>query len=170
MSPHPEADASRLCLACGLCCAGAVYAQIPLDGDEAGRAQVAGFTLDHDEAGALFAAQPCPQLQGTACRLYGGWRPRACVDYACRLLEAVRAGDATVDEAVAAVARIKALIATHLPDVEPGALRAMVSEAAALAANGPVPADRARRMLAIGAVNREIDRVIRHPGQGTFRR
>ena len=169
-SAVPFAEESRLCLSCGLCCSGTVYSAIPLDADETELAQRAGFKLAPNAEGALEACQPCPQLEGTACRLYGSWRPRACGAYACRLLLAVRAGDMEPDRAVAEVARIKALIARHLPDHANRPLRELVSEAADLTRRGAITPDRAQLVVAVGAVNLEIDRVIRHPDQKTFGR
>ena len=173
MSPLPpaasEPDESRVCLSCGLCCSGTVYSVIPLEAGEEARAAASGFALVRDADGERGAAQPCPQLQGTACRLYGGWRPRACEDYACRLLGALRRGELSEDEAMARIARLKAMIAQHLPDSGGRSLRALVSEAAELTRRGAIDPDEARLVVAVGAVNLEIDRVIRHPGQSTFR-
>lgn len=173
-SPQPpssvsESDESRLCLSCGLCCSGTAYSAIPLEADELERAGTAGFTIRPDAEGAPEAAQPCPQLQGTACRLYGQWRPRACIDYACRLLVALRAGEIGADEALAKVARIKALIDERLPETEGRSLRELVAEAEALTRAGAITAQNAVLLVTIGAINREIDRVIRFPSQSTFR-
>jgi len=164
------ADESRLCLSCGLCCSGTVFSTITLDSDEPGRAEQAGFTLVRDPAsGSLGAAQPCPQLEGTACRLYGAWRPRACGGYACKVLEGLRGGALSTEEALAQIARIKARIAQLLPAMGERSLRELLAEAAELTRSKAITPENAAWIMAIGAVNREIDQTIRHPGQSSFR-
>ena len=173
--PRPAAavtgeDESRLCLSCGMCCSGTLHAAIALDHDEPERAERAGFALVPDpDDGSVGAAQPCPQLEGTACRLYGGWRPRACGAYACKVLTGLRGGELSTDEAVALIAAIKARIAQLLPDMGERPLRALVGEAAELTRSKAITPENAAWIMAVGAVNREIDQKIRRPGQSSFR-
>jgi len=47
-------------------------------------------------------------------------------------------------------------------------LRELVIEAAERTRAGAITPASARPMLEVGAINREIDRVIRYPHQGTF--
>jgi len=164
------ADESRLCLSCGMCCSGTVFSTISLDGDEPDQAEQAGFTLVPDpEDGSIGAAQPCPQLEGTACRLYGGWRPRACGGYACKVLDGLRGGALSTEEAMAQIAGIKARMAKLLPDMGGRSLRELVAKAAELTRSKAITPENAAWIMAIGAVNREIDQKIRQPGQSSFR-
>ena len=108
--PDGVDDGSRLCLACGLCCNGAVFAYVPLDvPGEAERLRTRLPVIQEaDEPHPNFLL-PCPAHGGASgCTLYGD-RPDACSAYACRQLKAVRSGARSLAEALAAVAEIKAL-------------------------------------------------------------
>ena len=96
------AAAEGLCLACGLCCNGVIFADVRLQpGDDAERLRSLGFPLEPlgprqgAEAGrsshALRFCQPCAALEGCRCRSYAE-RPRHCRDFECVLLKSVRAG------------------------------------------------------------------------------
>src|SRR5262245_11489555 len=94
--------ASRLCLACGLCCDGTPFADGELQAvDSAARLKALGLSLkrgknSEGETVQKFA-QPCSAL-GPDCRcaLYAE-RPARCREFDCDLLRAVQAGERTVD-------------------------------------------------------------------------
>ena len=96
--------ASRLCLACGMCCNGTVYDDARLDAEEIDAAAVAGFsTCRPASAGATFAL-PCHYLDGKACTIYDKWRPDVCSSYFCSLQERAAAGECTEAEALEIIA------------------------------------------------------------------
>lgn len=151
-----------------MCCAGTIYSVIPLREGEADKARAAGMAVSLDDEGQHCAALPCPHLDGTACRIYGDWRPSTCGDYFCKLQVGLRDGEVSLDEAMAEVGRLKEMIAARLPETANRTLRELVIEAAELTRGGDIDADKARLIVQVGVVNREIDRVIRYPHQGTF--
>lgn len=102
-------DESALCLACGLCCAGAFYDLVPLDPDELEHAKKLRLPLADREPLLTFLL-PCPRLDGTACTVYLE-RPRECARFACVLLLAFRRAEVALDEAVTRVAEARAAFA-----------------------------------------------------------
>ena len=160
--------ANELCLACGMCCAGTIYSVLPIGQDEVEASRAAGMTISAGHEGEPAAALPCPHLNGTACGLYDQWRPRTCGEYMCRLQQRMGAGEIGLTAAKAEVARLKELIADRLPETAHRPLRELVIEAAALTRAGPIPPEKARMVMMVGAVNREIDQVIRYAFQASF--
>jgi len=106
--PAPR-DESALCLACGLCCAGAFYDLVPLDPDELDHARRLRLPLADREPLLTFRL-PCPRLDGAACAVYAE-RPRECARFACELLKAYRHGEVELPEAVERVGAAKAAFA-----------------------------------------------------------
>ena len=105
-SPTPARDESALCLACGLCCAGAFYDLVPLDPDELDHARRLHLPLADREPLLTFRL-PCPLLDDKTCTVYAE-RPRECAAFACSLLRDYRAGDVELPEALARVAETRA--------------------------------------------------------------
>jgi hypothetical protein len=73
-----------LCLSCGLCCDGTLFASVPLGAEEkdfSGNPVVPGPA----EKRFLFM-QPCGHYRDGGCRIYPSGRPKACVDFRCKLL------------------------------------------------------------------------------------
>jgi Fe-S-cluster containining protein len=86
---------NSLCLECGLCCNGVIFADVRLEpGDEANRLQSLGLPLPPDRkpqiANRKFS-QPCPVFDGCRCRIYAD-RPGYCREFECLLLKSVQAG------------------------------------------------------------------------------
>jgi uncharacterized protein len=104
-APAPR-DESALCLACGLCCAGAFYDLVPLDPDEIEHAEKLRLPLSDREPRLTFRL-PCPRLSGTACTIYAE-RPRECGRFACGVLRAYREHAIEMDEALSRVGQAKA--------------------------------------------------------------
>ena len=93
-----------LCLACGFCCDGTLFDRVPL-----GEAEVAALQGPLQVApGQHHGRQPCPALEGTACRVYAG-RPLTCRRFRCLLLEAHEAGEVSRAGAVEIVEATRAL-------------------------------------------------------------
>ncbi|HWX22869.1 MAG TPA: YkgJ family cysteine cluster protein [Candidatus Binatia bacterium] len=92
-----EGRAEDLCLSCGLCCNGVIFARVQLQpGDDAARLRSLGLPLPERSAApsALRARQfpqPCSALDGCRCRIYPE-RPHYCRQFECLLLKSVEAG------------------------------------------------------------------------------
>lgn len=96
--------ASRLCLACGMCCDGTVYGVARLDHDEIPTAVANGFRACTAPNGADAFDFPCSHLDGKACTIYDRWRPRVCGEYFCTLQERVGADEMTEAQALETIA------------------------------------------------------------------
>ena len=70
------AQASSLCVDCGLCCNGSLHDAAALDEDEVDAARAVGLDVlrNLDKTGFAF---PCPKLDDTRCTIFGQ-RPRVC--------------------------------------------------------------------------------------------
>ena len=89
----PNVPAERvLCLVCGLCCNGVIFADVQLEsGDEAARVQSLGLRLKSGGRGQPKLVQPCEAFDGSRCRIYAE-RPKHCCNFECLLLKSVKAG------------------------------------------------------------------------------
>lgn len=79
-----------LCLQCGLCCNGVLFADVrPEPGDTSSLFQGKGLRVP----------QPCPAFQSAscACGIYAS-RPARCRKFECRQLLGIRAGTTTADK------------------------------------------------------------------------
>jgi hypothetical protein len=93
-----------LCLTCGFCCDGTLFDRTPLAEQDDPSLRVSLEVLDGQHHG----VQPCPALEGVACRVYEK-RPLTCRRYRCLLLEAHEAGEVSFDGAAQLVAQTRAL-------------------------------------------------------------
>ena len=98
---------SELCLECGLCCNGVIFADVRLQpGDDAGRLRSLGLPAGSTQSGSRRNArnqskksnaslpafqQPCAAFDGCRCRIYAD-RPKYCREFECLLLKDVDAG------------------------------------------------------------------------------
>lgn len=90
-----------LCLACGHCCNGVIFADVKLQtGDDPARLRALGLAisarpggslndLDHRKRKESRFLQPCVALAGCRCRIYPD-RPRYCREFECLLLRNVK--------------------------------------------------------------------------------
>ena len=88
-------DSNPLCLECGLCCNGVIFADGQLQpADDAPRLEALGLRLlPHRKsqiANQKFQ-QPCAAFDGCRCRIYGG-RPQYCREFECLTLQRVKTG------------------------------------------------------------------------------
>src|SRR5262245_43398206 len=94
--PARAVEGSNLCFECGLCCDGTVFRDIELLAGEAAEARAVGLdVITNGEPGAaprVVISHGCPLFRDGRCSSYGRWRPKACGDYECRLLEGYVAG------------------------------------------------------------------------------
>ena len=94
MTPSAIAIATELCNACGLCCNGAIFADVQLrPGDDEERLRLLGLQMKKksDVPRALKFLQPCTAHDGCQCRIYPE-RPEYCREFECALLKNVIAG------------------------------------------------------------------------------
>lgn len=95
-NPENGLATQDLCLACGLCCNGVIFADVKLQpGDAAARLRTLGLPLTEVSArraqgGGQKLLQPCPAFDGCECRVYAD-RPGYCRQFECVLLKSVKA-------------------------------------------------------------------------------
>ncbi len=95
--------AEDLCLACGLCCNGVLFADVKLQpDDDAGQLEALDLPLSKG-AGAVRCSQPCAAYDGYRCGVYAH-RPRYCREFECLLLKSTKTGR-TSSEAASRVIR-----------------------------------------------------------------
>jgi len=93
-------DANSLCLECGLCCNGVIFADVQLRrGDNAARLRTLGLTFaKKSKAGVEKFRQPCTTFAGCKCNIYPE-RPKYCREFECLLLKSVKAGEVEINGA-----------------------------------------------------------------------
>ncbi len=86
-------DSNQLCLECGLCCNGVIFADGQLQpDDDAERLSALGLVLKRPtRLGGSKFKQPCAAFDGCRCRIYGD-RPQYCREFECLLLKSVTDG------------------------------------------------------------------------------
>jgi len=115
MRPGAESEIGgeleALCRACGLCCDGSLFGAVPLEAAELGAARA--HRLPILPRGNAFE-QPCTALEARGahrvCAIYEE-RPRACRAFVCRLYDRHRREGGPLDLRLAAVRRVRALLA-----------------------------------------------------------
>jgi hypothetical protein len=98
---HNGSSAQNICLGCGLCCNGTIFADVKLGADEtAAPLQSLGMPLlnSTNRSGWKFL-QPCAAFDGCRCRIYAS-RPQHCRHFDCLLLNKVQKGETTPDRAL----------------------------------------------------------------------
>jgi uncharacterized protein len=89
-----NSDAQQLCLQCGLCCNGVIFARGELQpGDDVARLRELGLRLKNARTNKF--AQPCSALEGCRCKIYTE-RPDYCRKFECALLQRVNAGEVDI--------------------------------------------------------------------------
>lgn len=90
-------SANALCLECGLCCNGVIFADVQLQpGDNPALLQTLGLSLLPNRRLKIKDQkfqQPCSAYDGCRCRIYVD-RPEYCRDFECLVLKSVKAGRA----------------------------------------------------------------------------
>ena len=82
----------QLCLQCGLCCDGTLFADVELRaGDDAKQLKKLGLPIASKGKSKLAFPQSCACFDGKLCRIYEQ-RPKRCRQFACGLLKQVEAG------------------------------------------------------------------------------
>jgi hypothetical protein len=92
MNPH---DSNSLCLECGLCCNGVLFADVQLQPKDDPRIlQSLGLKFVSNRKSQIVNhkfAQPCAAFAGCQCTIYSD-RPQYCRQFECLLLKSVKAG------------------------------------------------------------------------------
>jgi Fe-S-cluster containining protein len=163
--------ASRLCLACGMCCNGTVYDDARLEAEEVPAAAAAGFSTCQPATGGVGFALPCHYLDGKACTIYEQWRPDVCSSYFCSLQERAASGECTEAEALELIATTLGLRQRVVSVMRPGetfrqARARFDTLATAGAALSSEDAALAVRMLVL---ERMLDQHFRKPGEERVR-
>lgn len=144
-TPADGTEGSRLCLACGLCCSGAVFAFVPIEPDEHARL-ARKLPVLVDEEGPRFDLPCTAHAADAGCRLYVH-RPSTCASYACRQLLAVREGSTSFGDARAIIGEVRALF-DRVQAALPGAGWIWHRAAALRAAGLPAAIEERRRHAA----------------------
>jgi uncharacterized protein len=104
--------AEQLCLACGLCCDGALFDHVRLGSDEAPKKMKAlglPVTVSRSEPSIVRFPQPCSALcADRTCRLYAD-RPAQCRTFECGVYKAAQAGAITFPNALRTVKQARQL-------------------------------------------------------------
>ncbi len=96
-----EQESQSLCLACGLCCNGALHGRTIIADNEIHKAAELGLEIELSVIPPGFK-QPCVMFVGNCCNIYAQ-RPTSCQVYRCALLEKYEAGRVTYEEAMRVV-------------------------------------------------------------------
>jgi Fe-S-cluster containining protein len=98
-----------LCPNCGLCCDGALFADVELRlGDDAKQLARLGLTIAKKGRRKLAFAQPCACFDGKYCKIYRA-RPGQCRLFECALLKKTGAGEMSTDAALEMISEAKTL-------------------------------------------------------------
>jgi len=99
----------QLCLNCGLCCDGTLFADVELrPGDDAARLAQLGLPIIKKGRRKFAFAQPCACFDGKYCAVYRD-RPTQCRLFECGLLKKVTSGKMKVQTAVKTISEAKTL-------------------------------------------------------------
>ena len=119
-------DGQNLCLSCGLCCDGTLFARTwvgAAEPVEAFRAVGLRITPDRETEGRYELPLPCSRFENGRCRTYG-CRPAICSAYRCHSLRRVEAGKMALHEAKGIVQSARArrlhlrrLLDGHFPEL-----------------------------------------------------
>ena len=113
-APHPRVDLARLCQSCALCCDGSLFGFVVLQPGEAKAARKNRLRVIRDGHG---FEQRCSALQTAGaggprrCAIYAE-RPLACRHFTCRLYERHRTQGGPIEARLAAVKRVRELVAS----------------------------------------------------------
>ncbi len=95
-------DSNSLCLECGLCCNGVIFADVQLQPeDNAAKLRSLGLAFPktrNPKPETRNFLQPCSAFEGCRCRIYSD-RPTYCREFECLLLKSVKAGRTDTAEA-----------------------------------------------------------------------
>jgi Fe-S-cluster containining protein len=164
---------SNICLGCGLCCDGTIFATVSLyPADDVHALRAAGVALPVPGGAASFH-QPCPALSAGCCGVYEQ-RPGSCRDYRCALRRRYDGNEISFGEARTVIDTAIALRDAVRPELErltqstaPSSLKHMYRLAQTLleAPDDPVRSRRehGRLLLAMASLQRFLARHFQLP-------
>jgi hypothetical protein len=92
ITPVIDPDSNPLCLECGLCCNGVIFADVQLEpADDADRLAALGLRLIAKKGSRPKFHQPCAAFANCRCHVYSH-RPKYCREFECLLLKEVHGG------------------------------------------------------------------------------
>jgi len=96
--------ASEICIGCGLCCDGSIFADVKLQtGDRPDMLKSYGLQI----SSAKRFCQPCAAFNGQRCEIYSG-RPTYCRQFECLLYKRVKSGETSTAAALRIIKKTKA--------------------------------------------------------------
>jgi uncharacterized protein len=101
-----EPGDANICLDCGLCCNGVIFADVKLQaGDKPRALKALGLSIARSlsTGNAPRLTQPCAAFVQGRCRIYAD-RPACCRDFECLLLKNLKAGKVKLSQARATIA------------------------------------------------------------------
>jgi Fe-S-cluster containining protein len=101
---------SDLCLACGLCCTGALHARVTVQAEHVELVRHLGLTVEKIDGPEFGFRQPCPLYQRDRCSAYPH-HPPACQEYRCALLRKYEDGRVTLEDGLTIIRTAKELLA-----------------------------------------------------------
>lgn len=108
MNAELAAAASRLCMACGMCCDGTMFQIVRMQpGDKPAELGRLGMKIRCHE-GEFHMEQPCAALRELCCTIYDK-RPTRCRLFDCQQLKRLEAGTISEEEAAAVIAETRGL-------------------------------------------------------------
>ena len=122
---HP--NGSTLCLACGLCCSGALFTRAFIHDHEVQFVESLGLSVFAKNQRFGFHL-PCPQLDDKRCTIYAHTRPSVCGGFQCDLLKKYLAGDVTLSSALESVARLQDLLQEVKKNLPEGIIWEQISD------------------------------------------
>ena len=109
MSSDPV-NLSELCVACGLCCTGAVFSHAKLSDTDKEILRKSGTKAGDGTYTGERLHLPCNFLNGSACSIYDKGRPKVCGEYLCKLARQVEDGKIEMVEAKTIAAEARRLL------------------------------------------------------------
>ncbi|MFM6828923.1 MAG: hypothetical protein ACKOVA_01095 [Novosphingobium sp.] len=170
MVPHAEEPslASRLCLACAMCCDGTIFDVAVMREGDAEAAKACGFQTTVADDGREAFKLPCHHLSGTACTRYDLWRPSTCGKFQCTTQKRALDDDIAEDEALAHITsalQARDAVLALLPSGETLSDARTRFQDLAASSSTLAPQD-ARLVVRMFAFERLLDQHFRKPGKG----
>ena len=148
-----------ICIGCGLCCDGTLYATATVRSHDVSIVIAAGLAIEKGEKREFFR-QPCPRFSCGSCTVYEV-RPKVCRGYRCSLLEKVEAGE--ISTSLAREVIQKALeLRVAVRNIDPGAVtpseRTALAERLRAQLRGPDRSEVAHSLLATASLEHFLNR------------
>ena len=99
---------SALCLACGLCCTGALHRAVEVKPEHVTLVRSLGLAVEEVDGAQAFR-QPCPLYLADRCSVYDR-RPPSCQEFRCALLRKYADGRVDLETATAVAREARSLI------------------------------------------------------------